>query len=312
MTHENHDDSTESTPRADNPNATTKEIPTVNEITYGWEGGLGNDDVPTLLSEYDLWDLMSADFLDEHPDIIDLNDLSLLPAQILASGSQILPDEDTDASTEVATSDESTHRSASRKRRKSSGFEASYPLKKVPKNALVGSDSVQMKPIKRMIHYLQETRDEDPNLYDTIYNVVQECELRHRRHENKYRHLPGAIFETLVETIGGPTFRRLYTLSKQFSGDGIHLNGKDADPLATKVDSSNNDTAEVPVHASIRSPLKTAFAYGFQKAAAMTKEDCARLKEDEESFEKASQECERTVSTMSDKQRNAFWDHFYL
>jgi hypothetical protein len=312
MTHENHDDSTESTPRADNPNATTKEIPTVNEITYGWEGGLGNDDVPTLLSEYDLWDLMSADFLDEHPDIIDLNDLSLLPAQILASGSQILPDEDTDASMEVATSDESTHRSASRKRRKSSGFEASYPLKKVPKNALVGFDSVKMKPIKRMIHYLQETRDEDPNLYATIYNVVQECELRHRRHENKYRHLPGAIFEILVETIGGPTFRRLYTLSKQFSGDcKIQFNNKEAGQLAAKVDPKNHPI-EVPAHNSIHSPIKTAFAYGFHKAAGMTEEDRDRLKEDEEAFDKASQECEQAVSSMSDKQRNAFWDHSHL
>ncbi|GAX09629.1 hypothetical protein FisN_19Lh090 [Fistulifera solaris] len=309
MTHANYDDSNESTPRADLLLSTTGKDPTMSETTCSWEGGMNNDDVPTLLSDDDLWDLMSADFLDEHPDIVDLDDLSLLPAQILASGSQIFPDEDTDASMEVATSDSSKKR-VSRKRR-NLGFEVSYPLKKVPKNALVGSDSVQMKPIKRMIHYLQETRDEDANLYATIYNVVQECELRHRRNENKYRHLPGAIFETLVETIGGLTFRRLYTLSKTFSGDDILFNSKEAEQLATKND-PNSDTTEVPVPASIRSPLKTAFAYGFQKAAAMTKKDCVRLKEDEESFEKASQECEHAVSAMSDKQRNAFWDRFYL
>jgi hypothetical protein len=309
MTHVNHDASTESTPQeeANILLSTTEDAPTANEIICSWEGGLGNDDVPTLLSEDDLWELMSADFLDEHPDIIDLNDLSSLSAQILASGSQILPERDASMEGSAAISD-CSQRSVSRKRRKT-GFKASFPIKKVKKNALVGSNSVQMKPIKRIIHYLQETRDEDPNLYATIYDVVHECELRHRRNENKYRHLPGAIFETLVETIGGQTFRRLYTISKTFSGDcKIQFNSKEAEQLAAKVD----DTIEVPVHVSIRSPLKTAFAYGFHKAVAMTKEDCDRLKEDEKSFEKASHECEQAVSAMTDKQRNEFWDHFYL
>lgn len=287
--------------------ATTEEVPTVDEM-YSREGGKdGDDNVPNLLPEDEIWDLLNDDFLtEESPDMIDLNELCLLPAQILAAGSQVLPEKEDDAPPFIQDSaaTEDSQRSLSPKRR-CMHLEASFTITKVEKNAVVGPNSVQMKAIKRILAYLKEAVDEDPQLLTMVHDVTQQCEIRHRRGENKYQHLPGAIFEVLVDTIGGPAFYRLYSKSKKFQDNHILHKEEESQELAVRV-----DPTPIEVQTPTRSLLSTAVAYGLHLAAVMRKENHNSLGEDEKSIEKAIHDGERVVSRMSDGDRNEFWEHF--
>ena len=284
--------------------STTEEVSLADEAS-SWKGGLSNDnDVPKLLPEHDQMDL-SDDLLpyEQYSDMADLSEIEAYGVQYLAAGSYVLPEGEDDVllcmeESSVATQDSQGGRS--RKRRY-----AHMKFETVKKYDLVGPKSVQMKVIKRIIDYLEDTNGEDPKLLPTVREVAKECERRHENRENKYRHLPGAIFEALVDTIGGPTFYRLYTKSEEFQNIRVFIKEEDED------DDSRQVAVQVaPPSRSIgvqnspdRSVLLTGVAYGFHQARTF-------LGGDKAAVEKAIQEGEYAVSRMNEEQRNEFWEHF--
>lgn len=282
--------------------STKEELSVVDEV-HSWQ----DDDVPNLLPENELWDLLDADFVtNETSDTIDLNDLYPIPVQMLAAGSQIVPEND-DGSTYVEdySTTKNSQRSSSRKRRYMYNTEA--PLKKVERNAVVGPDSMQMKAIKRVLVYLEETVDEDPGLLSMVQEVTRQCEIRHRRGESKYQHLPGAIFEMLVDAVGGTTFGRLYSKSKNFHHSRIQSMGEEPGQLVEKVELTSQS---IGVQTPTRCILSTAVAYGLHLATLMKKEDDNALGQDENSVEKIIQDGADAVSSMNEKDRQEFWEHF--
>lgn len=106
----------------------------------------------------------------------------------------------------------------------------------------VGPESIQMKAIKRLIVYLMESPEEGAELVqprpqvgeaetpriavplqrlEHCCSVVQHCFMGYHQHQHKYLHLPGSIFDDLVETWGGQDFARLYTASRAFQHDRL-------------------------------------------------------------------------------------------
>jgi hypothetical protein len=84
----------------------------------------------------------------------------------------------------------------------------------------VGPDSTEMIAIKRMLIYLEETSS-DVVLVRTFHKIVEDSEKRHAKGQAKYKHLPGAIFERLVEQVGGAVFGPIYKASRTFEHERV-------------------------------------------------------------------------------------------
>lgn len=79
---------------------------------------------------------------------------------------------------------------------------------------IVGSDSPQMRAIDNILQSVR--RYYSPKMYqEKVMPILADCSKRHERRERKFLHLPGAIFEALVELLGGTTFSQLYRESQQ-------------------------------------------------------------------------------------------------
>lgn len=265
-----------------------------------WKGGLYEDTVPNLQSEE--WVLFGSDTfrnednLDNKAGSIDFN---LLPPQILAAGSQVFPEgEDAPPCIEDSVVTQDSKKSRSRKRHYDH-----MNYEKVEKNAFVGPDSVQMKAIKRILCYLQEAVDEDPGLFSKVTAIVEECKMRHLRGENKYKHLPGAIFEKIVHDIDGSTFRRLYTKSKKFQDKRGYTKEEDEESGSMTIQVAPTSHSIGVQTSPTPSTVSTAIAYGIHMAR-------TSMVEDEKSVENAIQEGERVVVQMDEQRRNEFWEHF--
>jgi hypothetical protein len=83
---------------------------------------------------------------------------------------------------------------------------------------LVGPDSWQMAVVFRMVVYLEETAVENESLekIEKIHIAIDHCKANHAKRSPKYLHLPGAVFEELVNLLGGPEFLHLYKSAKNF------------------------------------------------------------------------------------------------
>jgi hypothetical protein len=82
----------------------------------------------------------------------------------------------------------------------------------------VGPNTWQMDVIHRMIFFLDRGSQEQYSLYSQHFRTItQECTTHHMNGSLKHRHLPGAIFEQLVDAIGGSTFLSIYKEAKQLS-----------------------------------------------------------------------------------------------
>jgi len=137
-------------------------------------------------------------------------------------------------------------------------------------DSVIGPDSMQMMSIERMIVFLQETCD-DKALIQKVQDAVEDCKNRHNKGEFKYMNLPGAIFERLVETVGGTDFWSMYKASQDFDHPRLHEMGigsvSEAGSVCSSDDLSNNvsqlTTSSAP---GLPNLLQVAVGYGFHLA----------------------------------------------
>ena len=82
----------------------------------------------------------------------------------------------------------------------------------------VGHESWQMDVINRMLFYLDTETNCPHSMYGLqFHSIVERCSKLHLQGIFKYRHLPGAIFEQMVNTVGGSIFLSIYKAAKRLS-----------------------------------------------------------------------------------------------
>lgn len=82
----------------------------------------------------------------------------------------------------------------------------------------VGPQSWQMMAVYRMIIFMEEMPGCQHSKYSENFRaVVAKCKVLHESKSPKYVHLPGAIFEEMVDIMGGPAFLEVYLASKNFN-----------------------------------------------------------------------------------------------
>jgi hypothetical protein len=113
--------------------------------------------------------------------------------------------------------DESTPAAADRRSRRPRE-KSSTPHRKYQYTSPVGPDSKQMMRVRRMLVYLEETGgNEHERLAGELRASIHQCTIFHQRGVHKYGHLPGAIFEDLVERLDGPTVLKIWQNSANFA-----------------------------------------------------------------------------------------------
>jgi hypothetical protein len=157
---------------------------------------------------------------------------------------------------------------------------------------IVGPDSGQMNTIKRMRAYVDEM---EATAVVEIFGVVKrECEIRHERGERRYLHLPGAIFEGLVERLGGVATLRIYTNALTYINHPsfVDLNVVDPEPV--------NDVSSSDPPPNL---LEVAVGYGIHLAAGLSK-DAGKI-----DIESVVHDGANAVMGMKDQERLIFWDY---
>ena len=165
--------------------------------------------------------------------------------------------------------------------------------------ARVGPDSWQMKKLYRMIIYLEETEGSENAQHAKIFRaVVAQCDAFHRSGNAKYLHLPGAIFEEMVDRIGGPAFLQIWNESKTFE----HPRLDDVFP--------KNEIVVVGPHATVRvidvtdgqpNLLQVSVAYGFNLANTMDSNDRGA------SIQEVLERGAHSVLNFDETARQSFW-----
>jgi hypothetical protein len=163
----------------------------------------------------------------------------------------------------------------------------------------VGPNAWQMDVIHRMIFFLDHGSQEQYSLYSQhFHTITQECTTHHMNGSLKHRHLPGAIFEQLVDAIGGSTFLSIYKEAKQISF------GRLQSGHAVIVDEA------VPIEPP--SLIQLAVGYGYSLAMAHSGNG-PQLSDDvtqneSESAQRAKEIGAQALIEMSSESRLSFWN----
>jgi hypothetical protein len=188
-----------------------------------------------------------------------------------------------------------------RKRKAQSSGNEEEDLKKIKIDVAVGPDSTEMIAIKRMLIYLEETSS-DVVLVRTFHKIVEDSEKRHAIGQAKYKHLPGAIFERLVEQVGGAVFGPIYKASRHFE----HKRVKEMFPQESAPGSLEYEDLTA---SGIGMPnlLQVAVGYGFHLARMSMlnhghDDTCENIQELMESGAE-------TALSMKDDERFLFWKY---
>jgi hypothetical protein len=162
----------------------------------------------------------------------------------------------------------------------------------------IGPESWQMNVIKGMIKYLDEAKDGPYSKYSTqFHEVTKICTKLHNERNNKFRHLPGAIFEEIVGLIGGEAFLEIYkNATKTFSPTRRISKAVVVKPTSGKIDEAT----------SLPSVLQVAVGYGFYMAQSFAPEG-PNSNWDRATIKSAAENGVQTVLNMSDKDRLKFW-----
>jgi hypothetical protein len=231
------------------------------------------------------------------PSLIDVT-LEPIPVQIMAAGAPVDPEyrkRPPEESYHVAMSPAKKVKHDSRRLITHDDI----PFKSSQRSSplIVGPDSVQMKAIQRMIVYLEESEEPD-TLLEHYCKVAQQCEIRHQRRENKYMHLPGAIFEKLVESIGGTTFGRIYENSKAFRHDRLYELNLVAD----------DTTVARPRQVVVPDLLQLAVGYGLHLAG-MLDSNPPPSPNGTKSIQDVVQDAAKLLVDMNEHERQVFWQY---
>jgi hypothetical protein len=167
--------------------------------------------------------------------------------------------------------------------------------------AVVGPGSWQMNVIKGMLTYLDEVNDSPYSKYSIQFNMTTKlCTKKHLEGNDKYCHLPGSIFEEIVQTVGGPTFLEIYKNAKMYSRDRLSRA-----PVAG-YQPSENKTNGCP------SLVQVAVGYGFCMAKSLANNKHKSASWDHNSITYAVDQGSQKVLQMSNSQRLKFWKEHIL
>ena len=178
--------------------------------------------------------------------------------------------------------------------------------KKLKTSGVVGPDSEEMLVVERMMIYLEETCD-NAQLVQTFRKVVKDCETGHAKGQVKYKHLPGAIFERLVEQVDGPTFKHIYQASRDF--DHPRVRELYPDDSTMVVPRSSLDYQQLTSSSGIGMPnlLQVAVGYGFHLArmSMLNHADVDESATIQELMESGAE----TALNMKEDERFLFWKY---
>jgi hypothetical protein len=189
---------------------------------------------------------------------------------------------------------------STRKRKIQSSCKEESDSKKNKANTVVGPDSTEMIAIKRMLIYLEETSS-DVVLVRSFHKVVEDSEKHHAKGQAKYKHLPGAIFEGLIENVGGDVFGPIYKASRTFEHERVKA-------LYPQESASGSLEYEALTASGIGMPnlLQVAVGYGFHLARmSMLNRGHDICGDIEELMESGAE----TALNMKDDERFLFWKY---
>lgn len=167
--------------------------------------------------------------------------------------------------------------------------------------AVVGPESWQMNVINRMLQYLDDEKGSPYSKYSIQFQATTtQCTKKHLDGNAKYRHLPGAIFEEIVQTIGGPAFLEIYKKAKTHSGNRFGRAAAVVNP------SSETKTKECP------SLVQVAVGYGFCLAKSLAADNRSSTSGDNNNIKHAVEHASQEVLQMSKSQCMQFWkEHIF-
>lgn len=170
---------------------------------------------------------------------------------------------------------------------------------------VVGPDSWQMKVVNRMIVYLEEGSEyKHSQLIECFHTVTAQCTALHAKGVHKYLHLPGAIFEEIVELTGGPVFLEIYNAAKTF-----HHPRLDELRCNDQVLVSHDVTKLKAISTTMGYPnlLQVAVAYGFQLARMRTTNEGQDATDHNNAIKDTVEAGAQDVLDMSEEARMTFW-----
>lgn len=166
-------------------------------------------------------------------------------------------------------------------------------------NNVVGPDSWQMDVINRMLYYLDcETNHPHSTYRKQIRDIKEVCTKRHIAGSLKYRHLPGAIFDQVVKTIGGSTFLSIYKAAKCLSYGRLE----------------SDSCVPVEKEGAPSNLIQFAVGYGYYMAKTTThkrQKICPDMSK-ANGIQDTTEICAQTVLNMSDDSRLSFWNEYIL
>jgi hypothetical protein len=189
---------------------------------------------------------------------------------------------------------------STRKRKVQSSCIEERDNKKSKTDTVVGPDSTEMIAIKRMLIYLEQTSS-DVALVRSFHNIVEDCKKRHTKGQAKYKHLPGAIFERLIEQVGGEVFGPIYKASRTFEHQRVKA-------MYPQESASGSLEYEDLTANGIGMPnlLQIAVGYGFHLARMSMLNHGQDACEDIEELMESGAE---TALNMKDDERFLFWKY---
>jgi hypothetical protein len=113
-----------------------------------------------------------------------------------------------------------------------------------------------------MVIYMEETKDcAYAHLIGDFQSVIAKCTDLHLKGSYKHQHLPGVIFDELVDMVGGEAFLAVYQAAKTYQHPRVELLdcSKKKSPTPPTVTGINKNNMDL---------MKVAIGYGFIMARA--------------------------------------------
>lgn len=166
--------------------------------------------------------------------------------------------------------------------------------------AVVGPDSWQMMVLYRMIIFLEETNGCENIEHARLFRyAVAHCKAQYRRGHPKYLHLPGAVFEEVVDRIGGPAFLNIFKGAKTFEHPRLNEAFSDNEIVVVGTDET---LRAIDITDGQPNLLQVSVAYGFHLAKTMKSSNCCS------SVKEVLERGAHDVLNLDKPARKDFWD----
>ena len=201
--------------------------------------------------------------------------------------------------TKPETSKKKAQTTHSKKRKASAASEATLATPIQDMAGSVGPDSWQMMVLYRMIVFLEQTPECEHAQHTEVFRtVVAKCKAQYGMGNQKYYHLPGAIFEEMVEIIGGPAFLQIYLAAKTFDHPRIEELSHDSELLVA----GRNKLSAVSTTAGRPNLLQVSVAYGYHLSQQST-----AAGEGDRSLKEKVEQAANEILNLSEAARTEFW-----